>query len=165
MLAYLARTLPVVARAFRKNDGRLVSRLERRVRISEIDTNLHMNQAAYLRVAELGRLDWVIRSGALKAWRERELRPVVAEQRVVYRRELKPGQRYTIETRAVRIDGRLFWFEGYLLVGDRVHARVDTALITIGSGGVISAEETQEVGERFLAAPLVIEDWRVMNPS
>ena len=40
-------------------DGSLVSRISRRVWPTEIDTNLHMNQAVYAEVLELGRIDFV----------------------------------------------------------------------------------------------------------
>jgi acyl-CoA thioesterase FadM len=161
MIAYLARTFPVVLRSLARRDGALVSRVERRVRPSEIDLNLHMNQAAYLRVCELGRTDWVIRAGALARWREAGIKPVVAEQRVVYRRELKPLQRYALETRAVRVEGRLLWLETHLLVGAKVHAKVDAALIFIGEGGVLSPEQARQAAAPFVTEPLAVEGWTV----
>ena len=57
MLSYVARMIPYALRARRRRDGALVSRLERRVQLDEIDFNRHMNQAMYARVMEWGRLD------------------------------------------------------------------------------------------------------------
>lgn len=161
MIGYLARTLPVVLPALARRDGALVSRLSRRVRPSEVDLNLHMNQAAYLSVCELGRADWVIRTGAFRAWRNASLKPVVAEQRVVYRRELTPLQRYALETRAVRVDGRLLWLETHLVVGERVHARVEAALIFVGRDGVLSPERTEAACRAFLTTALDVDGWTV----
>lgn len=164
MLGYLARSLPLAVRARMGRDGRLVSRITRRVKLAEIDLNGHMNQASYAQVLELGRMDWVIRAGAWGHWRSRDVAPVVAEQRIVYRRELKPRQRYAIDTRAVRMEGRLLVFESLITVGDRVHALGEAKLIFIGRGGVLSAEDARSLCDGFLAEPAAVEDWRV-GPS
>jgi len=161
MIGYLARSLPLAVRARMGRDGRLVSRISRRVRLAEIDLNGHMNQAAYAQVLELGRVDWVIRSGAWADFRRRKIGPVVAEQRIVYRRELQPRQRYAIDTRAVRMDGRLLVFESLMIVGDRVHAKGEAKLIFIGADGVLTAEEAGALCEPYLVEPVEVEDWQV----
>jgi acyl-CoA thioesterase FadM len=165
MLGYLARTLPAALRARLGRDGRLVSRIERRVRLSEVDINGHMNQAAYAQVLELGRLDWVVRSGAWAAWRRDRIGPVVAEQRIVYRRELAPRQRYAIDTRVVRVEGRLLAFEGHILVGDRVHAKSEAKLIFVGPDGVLSPEAVEARCARYLVETLAVDDWRVRRAA
>ncbi len=161
MLRYSARMLPLVVRAGLSREKKLVSRLRRRVLLSESDFNMHMNQAAYARVAEFGRTDWVFRSGLFtRLWKSR-CKPVVAEQRLVYRRELKPGQRYVIDTRATGFDGRLLQVDSVLRVEDRVHAVVYAKLITIGPDGVLGADAAQELASAFVADPLRFEDWRI----
>ncbi len=153
--------LPLVVRASLSRDKTLVSCLRRRVLLSESDLNMHMNQAAYAKVAEYGRADWVLRSGLFaRLWKSR-CKPVVAEQRLVYRRELKPGQHYSIDTRATGFDGRLLQIDSVLLVEDRVHAVVDAKLITIGPDGVLDADAARELASPFITGPLHIEDWRV----
>jgi hypothetical protein len=57
MLDYLARTLPTVARAAMHCDGRLVSRMRRRMPFRRVDFNGHPNQAVYAEIGELGRTD------------------------------------------------------------------------------------------------------------
>lgn len=162
MLGYLTRSLPVALRAAAPpRDGRLVSRITRRVRLSEVDLNGHMNQASYAQVLELGRVDWFIRSGAWSAFRRRDVGAVVAEQRIVYRRELKPLQRYAIDTRAVRMEGRLLVFESLLMVGERVHAKGEVKVLLLGPGGVLSADDARARCEGYLTAPLEVEGWRV----
>lgn len=161
MLTHAARTLPHFVRASLGSKA-LVSRIHRRVRVSETDFNLHMNQAAYAQVAELGRTDLVLRSGlARRLWKAR-VKPVVAEQRLVYRRELRPRQRYVLDSRATGLDGRLLTIDAYLLVGDRVHAAVYAKLISIGSAGVLDAEAAAALFAPYLTEALSIEDWRVV---
>lgn len=162
MFQHAARTLPLVLRAgFGSRD--LVSRIHRRVRVSQTDFNMHMNQAAYAEVAELGRTDWVLRSGVIRAlWRART-KPIMAEQHIVYRRELKPGQRYALDTRATGFDGRLLKVDTHLLVGERVHTAVHTKLISIGPDGVLAPEAAQELLSPYLTEALQVEHWRVVG--
>lgn len=155
--------LPLVVRASLSRERTLVSRLRRRVHFSEIDFNMHMNQASYATVAEFGRTDWVFRSGLLRRLWQTRCKPVVAEQRLVYRRELKPGQRYDIDTRATGFDGRLLQVDSVLRVEDRVHAVVYAKLITIGPRGVLSTDAARELASAFVTDPLRIEDWRVAD--
>lgn len=162
MLQHVTRTLPLLLRAG-LGSRELVSRVHRRVRVSEIDFNLHMNQAAYAQVAELGRTDWVLRSGLIRALWRAKTKPVVAEQRLVYRRELRPGQRYALDTRATGFDGRLLQVDTHLIVGQRVHTAVFTKLISIGPDGVLDRETAQGVLSPFVTAPLQVEDWRVVE--
>ncbi|MCB9679017.1 MAG: acyl-CoA thioesterase [Alphaproteobacteria bacterium] len=153
MVRYLARMFPVVLRAQLGRDGRLVSRITRRVRLSELDPNGHMNQAVYAQVFEMGRADWVVRSRAWERWRDAGLHPVVAEQRIVYRRELRPMTRYAIESRAVGIEGRLLRFGQTLTVGDRMHARCECGLLFIGPHGVLTGEALAPHLDGLLAPP------------
>lgn len=163
MIGYLARMTPVILRAIAGRDGRVVSRIHRRVRLRELDPNLHMNQAVYAEVLEYGRADWVLRSGAWQAIKDAGNHAVVAEQRIEYRRELKPLQRYVVDTRAVGLDGRLMVFEQLILVADRVHVRGTCKLIFIGADGVLDAETVEPHVRPFLTERQAIEDWRVVD--
>lgn len=162
MWQHAARALPSFVLAGFGPRG-LVSRVRRRVRLSESDFNMHMNQAAYAQVAEFGRNDWVLRSGLVRAlWRART-KPVMAEQRIVYRRELKPGQRYEIDTRATGLDGRLLKVDAHLIVDDRVHAAVYAKLISIGPDGVLSPEAAESLLSPFVTDALPVADWRIIG--
>ena len=160
MLSYLARTLAVAARARIRRDGTLVSQMSRRVGLRQIDLNLHMNQAVYAQEMELSRTAWVIRSGAWADLVARDIKPVVAEQRIIYRRELKPFTRFTLDSRATGIDGKLLTVETHVLVGDRVHAKGIVKLIFIGPEGVLREEAVPGVMQRYLTDPLPVEGWR-----
>ncbi len=157
------RTAPVVLRARRARERQLVSQIERRVALRELDINWHMNQARYLQVMELGRVDWFLRSGAEAQLRRQGVKTVVAEQRVVYRRELKLGTSYLIDTRALGVEGRLLRVQSALLVGDRVHALNDTMMIFIGAAGVLKPAEVGPVCEGLTTTPLAVEGWRVVT--
>lgn len=165
MLSYLLRTLPVLIRARVGMNGQLTSRITRRVHLGELDTNRHMNQAVYAQVFELGRVDWFVRSRAWHRFTEQGVHPVVAEQRIVYRRELAPFARYAIDSRAIAVSGRLLELQSLLLVGDRVHTQCDVKLIFIGKDGVLSADAVNDLCAGLTIDPLDVRDWRVESRS
>lgn len=163
MLDYLLRTLPLALRAKARPGGDLVSRLPRRVSLRQIDLNRHMNQAQYPAMMELGRTDLLFGSGAWDTWRRAGINPVVAEQRIVYRRELAPLQRYVIDSRVVGVEGRLALMEHHLLVGDRVHTSGFVKVIFVGPDGVLSPERTEQVVRPWVTDALRVENWTVVG--
>ncbi len=167
MLATYLPILPIGLKALPAGRGEprpYVSQVVQRVRLSELDLNRHMNQAVYAAVFERARVDWVIRSRAWKIFRDSGVNPVVGEQRIVYRRELGPMQRYTVDTRVIGTEGRLVRFEQYIVVGDRIHSQCEAGLLPVGPDGVLSPEAVAD-----LAAPLVsterlpVENWHVVG--
>lgn len=163
MFGYLMRIAPAVLRSRLNVDGSLVSRVDRRVRFAELDINRHMNQAVYAQVMEIGRTDWVLRSRGWDRWRAQGIHPVVANQHIVYRRELSLGTRYTIDSRAIGMNGRLLVMRSLILVGDQVHASNDVEMIFIGPKGVLSERETLAVCDGLFTTPLPVDDWRVQS--
>jgi len=161
MLRHAASMLPFALRASLAKKS-LVSEVRRRVRPSECDFNLHMNQAAYAHVAELARMDWFMRAGLLPRLIRAGVKPVMAEQRIVYRRELKPGQRYAIDTRATSIEGRLLEIQAHMLVADRVHTAIYGKVIMIGPDGVLGPEDAEELLGEYVTEPLLVRDWRAV---
>ncbi len=162
MFRTYARMAPQVLRALlQRSDGLRVSRVRSRVYLDQVDFFGHMNQARYAEQFEVGRTDLVIRSGAWKAWRDDGVYPVVARQEITYRRELKPLQRFVMDSRAVGYEGRLLHIRGLMLVGDRVHARNDAFMIFIGPDGVLGEDEVRIHGDRLVTEPLAVDDWRV----
>ena len=139
-----------------------IGRYRHRVWLRYVDLNRHMNQAAYAEVMELARWDWIVRSGMLAALFRARVNPVVAAQQIVYRRELKPLQRFVIDTRAVGFDRRVLKVEHHFLVGDRVHAKGTVDLIPLAGGKVVSPERSRELLTFLVEAPLGVEDWRVV---
>ncbi|MEL6345703.1 MAG: acyl-CoA thioesterase [Myxococcota bacterium] len=139
-----------------------ITRTSHIVRLTHIDFNRHMNQAVYFQICESERLTWMFQVGAIDRWRSERVLPVVAEQRIIYRRELKPLQRYVVDTRAVGMDGRLLHLEQHLVVGQQVHATNHCKLIYIGPAGVLSSGQSAELSAPMLVDPLSIENWTVV---
>jgi acyl-CoA thioesterase FadM len=78
-----------------------ISRLAFRVLPHDLDANLHMNNGRYLTIMDLGRIDFVLRSGLWRPlWRHRWA-PIAGAVVIRFRRELRPFEAYWLETRIV----------------------------------------------------------------
>lgn len=128
-----------------------VSRLPHVVRWADCDLNLHMTNGRYLSVMDAGRWHLVVCAGAWSEMLRRGLRPAVVETRIAFKKELKPGQRFILDTRLVRLEGKAMHFEQHFLVGDRVHARAELTALVLKDGKVV---EPEDVWELLLAEPL-----------
>ncbi len=141
----------------------LVSRIPHRVRLSYVDLNRHMNYASYLEVMELGRWDWALRSGAMGGLLRAKLWPVVVKVDIDYRRELKPLQRFIVDTRLVGFERRMLHFEQHMLVGDRVHAKASIYALLLRRGKVVAAVTVADAVTSYLAPPLEVVSHRVVQ--
>jgi acyl-CoA thioesterase FadM len=82
-----------------------------RVLPTDLDINVHMNNARYLAVMDLGRFDLILRSGIWRVVHKRRLQPVLGGSLVRFRRPLGPFQRFSLKTRLLGWDERWFYIE------------------------------------------------------
>ena len=159
---YFIRILRIVAREWGAPSGELICKTSHRVLLRHVDFNRHMNQAAYASICEEARIPWLFRSGAWRRWQGEGINPMVGSQSLVYRRELAPFQRFSIDTRAVGMDGRLLVVEQHFLVGQRVHTQNRLKLLLVGADGVLSAEAAAAQCADLICAPLPVVNWQVV---
>ena len=110
----------------------------------DLDLSLHLNNGRYLTLMDLGRLDILARSGLMReVWRHKWT-PIASAISIRFRRELRPWQRFRLETRLLCWDASLvvieqtFWIEG----GPR-HGQV--AARALFKGGLYDRRETKFV--------------------
>jgi len=82
------------------------AQLRGRVWPLDLDLNLHMTNARYLALADLGRVDLILRSGAWRAMRRGRLGMVLGGTSIRFRRPLRPFERFTLSTTVLGWDGR-----------------------------------------------------------
>jgi acyl-CoA thioesterase FadM len=87
------------------------SHLRLRVMPNDLDLNLHMNNARYLSVFDLGKIDVMIRSGVASIAYRRRWRPLIGGNIVRYRFGLRPFCRFQLITRVVCWDDKWFYFQ------------------------------------------------------
>lgn len=106
--------------------GRPIGFLERtelhmRVRPSDCDVLMHVNNGRYLSLMDIGRIDHAGRSGLIRVFRRTGWKAVAGGATIRFRRELRLGTRYVLRTRCVGWDeGWSYW--------EQVFEREDGAL-------------------------------------
>ncbi|HYG86293.1 MAG TPA: thioesterase family protein [Azospirillum sp.] len=113
------------------------SRVTFRVLPTDLDINMHMTNARYFSVMDLGRTDLLIRSGLAGAMLRNRWRPVLGASTMRFRRPLKPFQRYEVISRV------LCWDERWFFIEQRAETPEGTAAVAvmqgafIGKGGIV----------------------------
>ena len=151
------RVLRVIVLALLRSRLRLTdeSRLGFRVWPTDLDLNVHMNNARYLSLMDLGRLDMILRSGMGRlVWRDK-LQPVIAGALVRFRRPLKPFEKIHLRSRLLAWDDKWMFIEHRLECGDVLacHAVVK-AMLVAKSGGVAPAELARQLNQSPQSPPL-----------
>jgi acyl-CoA thioesterase FadM len=85
--------------------------LRQRVWPTDIDFNLHLNNARYLSAMDYARLHLLARGGLLRPILKERWAPLVGAVWITYRRSLVLGARYELATRLVGWDERWFYME------------------------------------------------------
>ncbi|MFQ5935123.1 MAG: acyl-CoA thioesterase [Acidiferrobacterales bacterium] len=118
------RLIRVLVTAFFRDRLSLLdeSTLEFRVWPTDLDVNFHMNNARYLSMMDLGRLDLLVRAGLFATLMKQRWQPVVGSATIRYRRSLKPFQKYRLCSRIVGWDHKWFYLEQRFEVGDTLVA-------------------------------------------
>lgn len=127
-----------------------VSKLRFWVLPNDVDTNLHLNNGRYFTIADLGRTDLLIRMGLLKLVLKEGLQPMVSGSAIRFRRELKPFQGFTLESRIVCWRATTFVME-HRFVADGKDGLATTYAIALVRGGLYDKKARQFVPAERLA--------------
>ena len=128
-----------------------VNELHLMVLPNDLDINMHMNNGRYLTICDLSRVDMFIRSGLAKTMLKEKWMPIITEHTMVYKKALKPFQRYTVRMDVTGWDERSFDMVHSFIVGDRVVAEgTSKGIIYSKQEGVIPPQRVMETVERDL---------------
>jgi acyl-CoA thioesterase FadM len=93
-----------------------------RVWLNDLDFNVHMNNGRYFSAADLGRLDWWVRSGLWHKTLARGWRPMAGDANARFSRSLQPLQKYELQTRMVGWNAKWLFAEHRFSVRGTVYA-------------------------------------------
>jgi len=96
------------------------TRVKLRVWPNDLDVNLHVNNGRYLALADIGRMHWFVRTGALAVARQQNAFPVVGDAIAKFRRDLKVFQTFEIHTRLLGWDHKWGFIEHRFVRENRV---------------------------------------------
>jgi acyl-CoA thioesterase FadM len=164
----LFRLLAIVLRArhYRANgfDPLGTAVLTFRVLPTDLDFNLHMNNARYLSLMDLGRVDLLNRLGLLRLAFRGHWFPVLGAASIRYHRPLKLWQRVSLSTRILGWDEKWFYLEQrFEREGKPVATAVVKALVRGPSGSIPTDQVLSAVGERRASPALGAAAARLME--
>lgn len=134
-----------------------------RVWPNDLDTNFHMNNGRYLTLMDLGRLDLLLRNGAVRHVVAQRWYPVLGGCVIRFRRPLNLFQRFEIRTRIVTWDEKWVYLEQRILRnGDlALHAYLKGVFVARAGGSVPVTRLLDRMGVRQAppAMPAGLSAW------
>jgi acyl-CoA thioesterase FadM len=121
-------------------DVRDTTSIRLRVWPNDLDLNLHVNNGRYLALADIARMHWFFRSGALPVARRQRAVPVVGDAIAKFRRDLKLFQTFDIHTRMLGWDKRWGFMEHRFVREGRVLGVVAIRGVFKGPDGSIEPQ-------------------------
>lgn len=109
-----------------------------RVMPSDLDLLGHVNNSKYLAIMDLARIDLMMRAGWWDKFKRQGWYPVVAGLSITYRKSLRLGQSFEVESRLLGMDDRWFYVQQVFRSAGAVyaHAMVRTRFLKRGGGSV-----------------------------
>jgi len=117
------------------------SELFLRVLPTDLDINMHLTNARYLSVMDLGRTELIIQAGMLKKILKRGWLPVVAVANLKFYKQINPFQRYKLITQVIGWDEKWFYIEQRFEVEEKLAAVGVIKGLFRGKSGNISTQE------------------------
>jgi acyl-CoA thioesterase FadM len=118
-----------------------VSHLSFRVLPGDLDLNIHMNNARYLALMDIGRLDLILRTGLWRAMAKNHWQAVLAGSLVRYRRSLKPFQKFSLTSRLIGWDEKWFYIEHRIESGGVLSCQTVVRGAFLGVRGIVASAE------------------------
>ncbi|RUO33166.1 thioesterase family protein [Aliidiomarina soli] len=139
-------------------------RVRSRALPNDLDVNMHVNNGRYLSFADLGRVDWFIRSGCLQVARKHKAIPVIGDVTARYMRQLKAFDRFYVETRLLGWNHKWAFIEHKILdAKDNVAAIVVIrGMFWNRKGGLTPQQLMDATGNAHLESPQLpgwVEHW------
>ena len=128
---------------------------------NDLDFNMHMNNGRYLTVMDIGRFDFMIRTGMFKIAMKKGYGPVLGSAKVRYRLPLMPFQAYDLQTQLVYWDEKWAYFEQRFIIanGDKAGA---VAAIALLKGSLFDSKTKKTVPTKDI---LTLMDQSEVNPA
>ncbi|UVL38304.1 thioesterase family protein [Pseudomonas sp. B21-040] len=128
----------------------------------DLDLNRHVTNGRYFTLADLGRMDYVLRSGAFRVALRNKAVPIVGDTWGKFRRELKLFEAFEIHTRMLGWDDKWSFMEHrFVSKGRVIGVVVMRGVFRAGKGTVAPGEFARELGldEQSPPMPTWLTDW------
>lgn len=137
--------------------------MEFRVGLFDIDMNMHLNNAKYLKFMDRARLEHAVATGLLDRLLQARCNAVVANTEISYVRELRPYQQFSLETRVLGWDEKYLYFDQRFMSQSKLHTHALLRVVHQYGGKPISPQAMQEMTGLNLQSPALpeyVEQWK-----
>ncbi|KTC63981.1 thioesterase [Pseudomonas fluorescens ABAC62] len=128
----------------------------------DLDINRHVTNGRYFSLADVARMDFVLRTGAFRVALRHKALPIVGDTWGKFRRELKLFEAFEVHTRMLGWDHKWSFMEHRFISGGRVvGVVVMRGLFRSAKGTLPPGEFLQELGlaEESPPMPAWLQDW------
>lgn len=139
--------------------------LNLRAGLFDIDINLHLNNANYLKFMDRGRFEHAVVTGLFKQMLTSRCRLVVANTEVSYVRELLPYQPFWLRTRLLGWDEKYCYYDQRFEVNHRLHTHALVRCVALHEKNIITPQAFQDMTgfrRHSPALPEYIDSWKTM---
>lgn len=134
--------------------------------ILDIDFNLHMNNANYLKFMEKGRVRHALATGMVRPMFAERCNMVVANTEISYIRELRPYQPFSLQTRLLGWDEKyLYYDQRFQVEQGRLNTHSLVRVAVFHEKQLITPAAFQEISglaQRSPALPEYIASWKAV---
>lgn len=137
--------------------------VESRVGLLDLDINLHLNNAKYLKFMDRSRLEHAVCTGLLDKMIRARCNQVVANTEIAYVRELRPYQEFWVRTHILGWDEKYVYYDQRFESQGKLHTHALLRVINMYGGKSISPQSVQELTGLNLSSPALpeyVEQWK-----
>lgn len=137
--------------------------LEFRVGLLDIDLNMHLNNAKYLKFMDRSRLEHAVVTGSLNRMIEARCNVVVANTEIAYIRELRPYQQFQVHTRILGWDDKYVYYDQRFESQRKLHTHALLRVVNVYGGKSISPQTAQDITGMHMESPPLpeyVEQWK-----
>lgn len=131
-----------------------------RVWPTDLDIFNHMNNGRFLGLCDLGRFDWLLRSGIWPQLKKRHWYPVVVAETITFRKSLEPYMRFAIENKIIGWDEEAFFVEQRFVANEQIYTKAIVKIrYLVNPRGIVSPAEVIEGLGGWHGAEPKLPDW------
>lgn len=136
-----------------------------RVGLTDIDLNLHLNNAKYLKYMDLARLENLLSTGMMWRFLRERVNPIITNTEISYIRELRTWQPFSVSAQFLGFDEKYLYFEQRFMSDGKLCTHAFTRFACVHKGRAQPAMPTLErlgVHEASPALPEPVLAWKEM---
>lgn len=116
--------------------------IHRRVGLTDIDLNLHLNNAKYLKYMDLARLENMLANGLMWKFMRAGIRPIITNTEIAYIRELRTWQEFSVSAQILGYDEKYLYSEQRFTSHGKLCTHAFTRLACVRKGKAQPVAET-----------------------